>query len=411
MLFALLLALFQLAAPDTTETPAEQGVAIETAGSESADGARFSYRVLPNAFFSTTKGFGVGVGVGVDGLGAPGTELRLSAEPMQRFGRYRASFFTGDPFEQPVYAGVSGEYTTDQVRRFYGLGPASSRDNSVYASLKSVEVGFRVGWYPLGEARVLVQPAVRLLHEELRSFRNRDAGAFERLDPASQRTLFDSVERPSTGVTYGLEIAYDRRDQLFYSSQGVLFILTGRRYDGFGRRAFRYWTGTASVYGFVPLPAHRHVLFTRTVFALTRQIGEEPIPFYALPLLDDQLLGAYTRYRFNGNDLLAFTVGWRFPVFTYLNWFAFDANLQVSAANAYDDLFDQFKPGVSFDSDPQSEDGRTPLRPALSIGLRLVDLDGDRVIVGGQVGVDPEGYKFGTLRLVYGIRDVRPLVR
>lgn len=411
MVLALLLALFQLAAPDTTVTRAEQGIATDSTDAGSADGVHLSYRVLPNAFFSFSKGFGVGVGIGVDNLIAPGTELRLSAELMQRFGRYRASFFTGDPFAETLFAGLGGSYSVNQVRGFYGLGPRSSRDNKVYVSLKEVEAEFRVGWYPLGPGRLLVQPVARLLHTELRSFRNRDPGAFLRLDSASQRTLFDSVERPTTGVTYGLEVAFDKRDRVLYSTRGMLFLLTARRYDGLGERAFRYWAGTGSFYGFVPLGPHRHVLFTRTVLAFTRAIGDEPIPFYALPLLGDQLLGAYTRYRFNGNDLFAVTLGWRFPLYTFLNWFAFDANVQVSAANAYTNIFDQFEPGISFSNNLGGDGKRTPLRPAFSVGLRLVDLDGDRVIIGGQVGIDPEGYSFGTLRLVYGIRDVRPLVR
>ncbi|MEM1042418.1 MAG: hypothetical protein AAGI91_07285 [Bacteroidota bacterium] len=409
MVLALVLALFQLTSPDTTEAPPEAGVSVRS--KQVGSGIEVNYRALLNSFVSSSKGFGVGVEAIVSNIGTAGTELRVSAEPAQRFGRYRASFFSGDPFAVPVYAGVSGEWTVNQVRGFYGVGPSSSRDNQVFASLKEIEAGFRVGWYPFGAGRVLVQPAVRLLHAEVRSFRNRDDGAFQRLDPASQRSLFSAVERPSTGVTYGLEIAVDRRDRLFYSSRGVLGILTARRYDGIGGRRFNYWSGTASVYGFIPLPMHRHILFTRTVVALTRRIGDEPLPFYALPLLDDQLLGAYTRYRFNGNDLLALTLGWRFPVYTFLDWFAFDANVQVSAANAYNNLFDQFEPGLSFSSDLSDEGRRVPLRPALSVGLRIVDLDEDRVIIGGQVGIDPEGYKFGSLRVVYGIRDVRPLVR
>ncbi len=409
MMLALLLALLLSVAPDTTD----DGLDVLTAGpaDASAEAVSFRFRVFPNAFFSTSKGFGVGGGVVIENLVAPGTQLALSAQPMQRYGRYRASFFTGDPFVAPLFAGVGGQYVVDQVRGFYGLGPRSSRDDKVYASLKEAEAEVRLGWYPLGPGRLLVQPVARLLHAEVRSFRNRDTDAFLRLTPASQRTLFDSVERPSTGVTYGLEVALDRRDRLFYSSKGTLVILTGRRYDGVSANAFHYWSGTASFYGFLPMPPRRHVLYTRTVVALTRQTGDEPVPFYALPLLDDQLLGAYTRYRFNGNDLLALTLGYRFPVYTYLNWFALDANTQFSIANAYDDLFAQFEPGISFSNNLSGDGQRTPLRPSLSVGLTLVDLDGDRIIVNGQVGIDPEGYKFGTIRLVYGIRDARPLVR
>ncbi len=406
MLAALLLALLLLAPPDTTD-----GLGPVAADSTERAPVEIKPRIFPSAFFSVTKGFGVGGGVVVKNLAWPGTRLTLSAQPMQRFGRYRASFFTGDPFAVPLFAGVGGEYVDNQVRGFYGIGPRSSRDNSIFVDLQEVEAEVRLGWYPFGTARVLVQPVVRLLHAEVRSFRNRDQDAFLRLDPASQRGLFASVDRPSTGVTYGLEAAWDRRDKLFYSSDGTLTIVTARRYDGLGENAFRYWSGTASHYAFFPLPPRRHILYTRAVVALTRQIGDAPLPFYALPLLDDQLLGAYTRYRFNGNDLLALTLGYRLPVYTYLDWFALDANAQFSVANAYDDLFAQFEPGISFSNNLDGDGRRTPLRPALSIGLRLVDLGRDRIIIGGQLGVDPEGYKFGTLRLVFSIRDLRPLVR
>ncbi len=413
MIFALLLALLSFA-PTATPAPTDTTEVDPTdapAATPAVDGIDIGFRVFPSAFFSATKGFGVGGALVVGNLFAPGTEFILSAQPMQRFGQYRASFFTGDPFQTSLFAGLAVQYQTNRVRGFYGLGPQSSRDNKVYASIADVEVEARVGWYPLDSGHVLLQPVVRLIHTNVRSFRDLREDAFLHLDPVSQRTLFDAVGEPTTGLTYGLELAFDRRDRLLYSTRGTLLLLTARRYDGFGDGAFRYYAGTGSLYGFLPVSASRHVLFARAVAALTRQIGDEPLPFYALPVLDNDLLGTYSSYRFSGNDLLVLTAGYRFPVFTFLNWFAFDANVSVSAANAYDDLFDQFKPGVSFDTNPTVEGGRTALRPAIAAGVNIVNLEKDRVVIGGQVGFGPEGFRFGTIQLVYGIRDARPLVR
>ncbi|MEP0547882.1 MAG: hypothetical protein ABJF88_13185 [Rhodothermales bacterium] len=400
MLLCLLLALLLPLAPPSL-VPADT----------TDDGIEVGFRIIPNAFYSSTKGFGVGGGVALKNVFAPGTELFVTAQAMQRFGRYRAAFFTSDPFEAPLYTGVAGQYVTDQVYRFYGLGPQSSADDNVFVDLERVEAELRVGWYPLGTGPLLLQPVVRLLHTNVHSFRDRDPDAFLRLDAASQRTLFESVNTPTTGVTYGLEVAVDTRDKPRYSSRGALFLLTGRRYDGLGDDAFRYYAGTASAYGFVPLPAERHVLFGRAILALTRPIGDDVLPFYALPVLDDDLLDAYTSTRFHGHDLLVFTAGYHFPLLTLLDWFAFDANVAVSAANAYDDVFEQFAPGIAFGTDFSDEGTRTRLRPALSLGLQFVNLERERVVISGQVGLSPEGFRLGTVRLVYEIRDLYPVVR
>ena len=412
MLALLALLLLQTAAPDSTDAaPPPPPLAQEAPAAEvGPERISVGFRPILGAFYSPTKGVGVGVGAKVGNLGWPGTETYLSAEVMQRFTRFRAAFFTGDPFHARTFAGVGGEYAGTSVRRFFGIGPRSSERDQMNVSLDEVEAEVRLGWYPLGTGRLLVQPVVRLLHASVEAVEDDRAGAFARLDPASQQNLLRAIGTPTTGLTYGLEVAVDGRDRLAYATRGTLLLLTGRRYDGLGDTPFRYWSATGTLFHFVPLGG-RHVLGGRGVVALTEPIGDEPLPFYALPVLDDTLLGAFTSHRFVGHDLVALSAEYRFPLFELFGWYAVDGAVQVHVANAYDDVFEQFEPGVTFEQDLRGEGERTPLRPSLALGGRIVNLDGERVLIGGVIGMSAEGVAFGSLRLVYGIRDVRPLVR
>lgn len=373
-------------------------------------GIEVGLRPRLGAFYSPTKGFGAGGRVTVRHALWPGSVVRFDGRLQQRYAEVGAAVFTGDPFEAPLVAGVLGRYTNDRVHAFYGLGPGSRVGDKLYAEVERAEAELRVGWYPLGTPLLVVQPDLRLLHARVHDFREAREGAFERLDPASQWNLVDAEGHATTGIAYGLGAALDTRDHAAYPSSGVLVSASVRRYDGLDEPRFPHVTATASLFGFVPLPARRHVLFGRAVLITTDPLGDEPLPFHLLPVLDDKLLGAYTRHRFVGHDVVALTLGYRFPLVTLLDWFALDANLHLHAANAYDDVTAQFDPAVSFDAAPATAE-RVPLRPAISVGLDVVNLDGDRVVLGGQLGVDPEGFRFGTFRVAYDLRDVRPAVR
>ncbi len=393
------------AAAQTTVEPSDS-----TSQMAEDDAVSIGFRPRLGAFYSSTKGFGVGGQVVVRNLTVPGTEVYVEGRIQERYGEVGVAAFTGNPYRTRRFVGVGAAYTNDRVRRYFGIGPQTLRANRVYAHLETAEAEVRVGWYTDEELHFLIQPVVRLLHYNVNSFRDGRDDAFINLDAVSQRNLFDAVERSATGVTYGLEVAYDRRDRPSYSTRGYLIEATARRYDGFGDTAFQYWNSTTSLYGFVPTTG-RQVLFGRAILILTEPVGDEPLPFYALPSLDDRLLGAYTRDRFIGNDVLALSVGYRLPLFTFYDWYGVDANVQLSVASAYDSIVDQFSPSITFDTDLRDGGERTPLRPAISLGADIVNLDKGNVLIGGQVGFDPEGYRFGTMRFVYSIRDTHPFVR
>lgn len=380
----------------------------DTLGPEAGLGLR--PRIVPSAFWSPTRGLGVGGGVALQNVAGAGSELEAIAEVMQRYQRLRAAFFTDDPREAGRYGGLRLGYTTTSVRAFYGLGPRASRSHKIVADYRRLEAELHLGWRPAGARGLLLQPTVRLLHERLPAFRDDRPGAFEHLDPASRASLLRAAAGPTTGLTYGLELALDGREWPGYGARGTLLQLTGRRYDGLGRDPFRYWSATASLFHVLPLSG-RHALAGRAVLALTRSAGAEALPFYALPVLDDAFLGAFSRYRFAGRDLLVLSAEYRFPLLGVLDWLVLDGAVQFHLANAYEDVFRQLAPGVSFAREPGGEGARTPLRPALALGGRIVNLDGGRILLGGVAGIAAEGLTFGSIHFAYGLGEARPLVR
>ncbi len=393
------------AAPGRAQSPADT-----LRFPEGEEPVRVGVRPIPSAFYSASKGFGVGVRVSFRNVNWRGDRLELSAEPMTMFGRYGLRYLTGDPYRTPLYVLAAVEYTTTGSYRYYGLGPRSEREDKLFVSLRMVEGELRGGWYPLGTGRLLVQPVARVLYTRVRSFRDDADGAFSELDPASQRNLLLTVDDPSTGLDFSLDLVYDGRDDVGYASRGVLAQLTGRRYEGLDGTPFRLWSGAGSLYGFVPTPVDRLVVVGRAVVSFTRSAGGEEIPFFALQPLDSDLLGGYGRYRFSGRDFLALTAGLRFPA-AALFGYRLDGFAGGHVANAYDDLFRQIAPRVAFGEDLGRPEDRAPLRPSFVLGAYVLPDDEERVIISGQLGVTPEGLAVTALRIVYDLRSRKPVVR
>jgi len=404
----LLACLLLLAAPMS----AAGAQAQPAAPADTSSAVRLAFRPIPAGFYSPTKGIGVGVGATARNLGWRGSQTDASVELMTRYGRYGLRFASGDPFRAARFAGAGVTYTGAATYRFYGLGPRSRPEDDVSVRLRTVEVEARAGAYPLGTTRLLVMPVARLLSGFARDVSEAEAGAIERLDPASRANVLRAEGNASLGVTYGLEVVLDGLDQPEHPYAGSLLQLTARRYDGLDADPFRYWAGTATAYGFLPVSrGGRTVLEGRALLAVTRRLGERPVPFYALPQLDTRFLGGYPLGRLVGNDLAAVSGALRFPVLDVFGWVGAEGFVGLHAANAYDDVFTQLAPGLTFSTAPEGDGARTPLRPALALGGYLVNINARRVLLSGQVGITPEGFELAALQFVYDLRAPRPPVR
>ena len=382
---------------------------------EGDDDSRFRIRprLAPSALYSETRGFGIAGGVLLENAVWPGSETALDLRLSERYQGAALSVYTSDPFSSPLYGLFQAEASTTTRRRYYGVGPFSSEANRLFLDFASVQAEARMGAYPLGNTGLYLQPGARFLLDRLRNIEEDQGQALERL-AASDPVSFDAVQEPLDetrhGVSVGLQVASDLRDWRAYPRRGTFVSVEGRRFfstDGSGLQFNRLGVNTL---GYLPIRG-RTALVGRANLVVTRADEGDDIPFYYLPVLDPRLLTAYPPDRFVGRDVLALGGGIRFPIRDYRGIYGLDALVMGYLGNAYDSVFDQASARVTFDPGPLARGEGVPLRPAIGIGLGIVNLDKERVVLGGLVGISPEGISLASLRIAYDLRDARPLFR
>ena len=429
---ALFLALaFGLAGPARAQTPADTSRADTEANEPDAgdpgtidDGTvvdegrvEISPRIAPSALYSANRGVGIGAGVLIRNAGWRGSEIGVDLRGQQHFRSLGATLLTGDPYARGVFGAFSASASETSRRQFFGVGPFTSGSRALLLAHSEASAEARVGVYPFGTTALLVQPGVRLLVDRAGGVRDDSPATPADLSAASQAAVLPTVGETRTGLSAGVEITADLRDFPSYPRSGFVATLEGRRFTGLDTEGLTFTRVGATATGYLPLH-DRIVLFGTFTGVVTRQ-GDadgdgqaDPIPYYYLPTLDERVAVAFQQDRLTGRDILAAGVGVRLPVYDFLGVYGIDAIAVGYLGNVYDDVFRQFSPAVAFGQDQTADaDGRASLRPALGLGLGIVNLDKERVVLGALVGIGAGGVTLASLRIAYNLRDSRPLFR
>jgi len=382
-------------------------------------GLRVRPLFAPMSLYSSSRGVGIGGGIEVRGIGAPDAELELQVRLSERFQGAETVYFSGDRHLRPLFGMVGGAIATTDRLAFYGVGPGSDQDAKLWLDQVSGEVEGRVGWYPSRNSILMLQPVARFQYDRLDGYEPARDSALIVIQPAD-RTLLDSlVGEPRYGLEVGLQAISDTRDRLASPNRGFLVqggISRFLAFDGSNLIVNRF---ELSGYRFFPAPIaltflpERGAIFLRGSLVITRQSGgdREILPPYYLPFLDAELLAGYPPRRFVGRDGFSVGVGTRGTILALFGAVLIEGFSIVMLGNAYDDFFGQFSPAVAFDAEPVDPNERVPLRPSAAVGVNIVTIDRDRPIIGGLLGIGPEGVVLSSFRIVYDIRSYRPRVR
>ena len=403
--------------PEANEPDAGDPGTIDDGTGEARGQLKIRPRLAPSALYATNRGFGIGGGVAVDNLTWRGSLGALDVRVQQFALGATASLFTGDPLDTRLYAGLITSASATTRRQFFGTGPFTSGNRALFLPHDEVSAEALVGVSPFGTTVLRVQPSVRYVLDRSAGVRADGPAQLASLTPASQAAVAPVLARTLEGVSVGVEVATDFRDWAPYPKTGVFAAVEARRFAGIGGQELTFNRYSMQSVGYLPLDG-RTVLIASFTGVVTRQ-GDadgdgapDAVPYYYLPTLDDRVAVAYRQERLTARDVLAVGLGVRVPVADFIGVYGIDALVVGYLGNAYDNVFEQFSPRVTFRQDPRaSESGRAALRPALGLGLGVVNLDKERVVLGALIGVGAGGITVATLRAAYNLRDSRPLFR
>ncbi len=403
--------------PEANEPDAGDPGAINDGTAIDTGTIRVRPRLSPSALYSANRGFGIGGGVAIDNLGRRGSQIGVDLAAQQHYLTAGVTLFTSDPYAAPVFGAFSAHVAATNRRKFYGVGPFTSGARALYLTHTEADVDAHVGIYPFGNTSLLIQPGVRYLVDRTAEIRDDSPARLEDLSALSQAAVRPALGDTRTGVSAGVELTVDLRDWPSYPKRGVVVSGEARRFFGLDTEKLTFNRYTLQTTGYLPLYG-RTALIGSFTGVVTRQGDSnddgvrDDIPYYYLPTLDERVAVAYQQERLTGRDILAVGLGVRVPLYDFLGVYGIDAVAIGYLGNVYDDVFRQFSPSVGFGQNITADpDGRASLRPALGLGLGIVNLDKERVVLGTLVGVGAGGITVASLRIAYNLRDSRPLFR
>ena len=412
-----------LAPADTDSVAVDVGEIVEEVAEDAAEVAREVRRLRvrpvfsPSALYSASKGFGIGGGLAMNGLLAERDHFQAEARLAERLQGAYAEYRTGHYDRDRLYLLLGGTAWTTSRTRFAGHGPASNPDGELFLDREVAQAEARVGWSPFGPRRLLLQPTVRLRMDKLNGFEEAAEGAIQRIRPDDLDRLDTLQKDRRLGAEIALSAIRDTRNFRVLPTRGHYVQAELSRFQTIDGSRLGFTRVQALGYAFrpalfqVPLIPDRGAIFVRASGVVTRDDGEDPLPWVYLPEASQDLLVGYPQSEFVGRDAVSLGVGARGVVAEAIGAFLVEGVGMALVGNAYDDVFRQFSPRVSFDTGAVPEGESVPLSPSLALGLNIHFIDRERPLVGALLGVGPDGVTLASLRLVYGLADYRPRFR
>ena len=417
------LALFQQA--DTTRVAIPDSAVVSDASIEAVTEDVEEPRVkpeirpilAPSAFYSPTRGIGIGGGAAIWNAVRPGDRLQLEGRLTQRYQSGWGSYSTGNPGRSRLYGLIGGGATKTSRYAYYGNSPRFNRNAKLDVSRVAFEVEGRVGWAPFGPRMVVLQPTLQFRYDELRDYTAGREGALDLVDPEDLRQLDALRDDPRHGVSAGLSVLLDTRDDEIMPRSGVVVQSSVRQFVATDTTELRFTRGQGTVTVFhpalfrIPFLPEPGAFFVRANVVVTRQGGVDPLPYMYLPDLNQELLVGFPTSRFRGRDAASLAVGVRGVIVQAIGAFLVEGMSFVMLGGAYDNISDDFTPRVTFDPGGVDPADRVPLRPSAAVGLNVHFIDRERPLLGLVLGAGPEGLTSASFRIVYPLRWYRPSIR
>jgi len=359
------------------------------------DGQRaVNYRVYPTDVWGPRAGPGVGLGMVVHNLARRHDHWLLTAAPAQHEQAATLSFASANPrtARRAVLVDARGLHSD---RDWYG-----PPDRRLTLERRSYRARVRIGQTAL-DRRLLVQPHVSLEGHRVDG----------RAGPASGRPVsgvgggVPAASASFQGVRGGLDVQYRTGAPSGRASSAFEVGAGWERYTALDDTDLRFDRVDVRAGGVLRLHGV-HRLVARVEGTTTRPRTAAGVPLFLLPRLGGALAPGWARGRFVDRDRLVGHLLYRFPLWSVGEVVALEGHAGGHVAGTYRDVGEQFTTDVAFDEPDPTSPGR-PLRPSVSLGLRLAAPIRPGVSMDLALGLSPEGLSAVTVSFRQRLQALR----
>lgn len=264
---------------------------------------------------SVASGFAYGAGFrDRDLFGRRGSFDLWAAASIQRYWALHAGFSLPALAHNKLLVEGWADTRDNAADDFFGIGPDSRRDNHTKFSLRTSDIGARVG----------VRPASVLLVGGQLDFTPTRARRSRNTELPSIGEVFDPAQAPGLGAdadflqsTAFVEVDYRQPKN---ARQGGFYRVELTHVDDRTADRFTFNRATADLRQYFGFLAGRRVIATR-LFATTSEAADgREVPFYLMPALggNDNLRG-FRNYRFRGPHALLLSAEYRWEIWSGLD--------------------------------------------------------------------------------------------
>jgi hypothetical protein len=286
------------------------------------ESGRFMERLLnpPQGLYprvgNITAGSGIAFGPGYREPGLFGGHADFQATAAASFAEY---WMIDTSLHLPRLSGgrlaldVHGRRYSFPDQEFFGLGPASRREDLAIYGISATVVGGGLSYRPVGWLQI--DGAADWLSHGV------DAGS----EPGEILSVFDASTLPGVAeapdyAVYGAGVAVDYADPRGNARRGGRYRVGVRRFEDLDGDPFAFTRVDVDLRQYVPLVHGRRVIALRALASMSEADAGATVPFFLQPTLGgpDDLRG-FRRFRFRDRNMLLLQGEYRWEIFTAMD--------------------------------------------------------------------------------------------
>jgi len=276
---------------------------------------------------------GAGIKVGYTGIFNEESDLSFTVSyGLRERHRYRVRFQKLHPFGPTLSTNIIVQQRFYSDEKFFGIGNESQFSNKSNYGLKqfTIETSTYASLREKTAFNAQFGMDINTVHE------GRNTTLSSVTDLYCEDNL-PGLEKEIRIMRMQFGISHDSRNRMRRTTGGGIVTFGGGLFNDIGNKEFSFWKTSVSFTRYIHLFYNRTLIF-RAAGEITEPFSGQKVPFYYLSKLGAQeTIRGFDRGRFRDQDMMLFSIEYRYPI-----WEKLDAGLFLDGGRVSNNIFNDF---------------------------------------------------------------------